>query len=109
MYVSAELLNEPPQDKTNKMACAPIWGFNRSSIDQTDKYLTVCDICFPVCFVVGRESYTDGTRRTGGMWRVCLKDPVASAQVLVTGINLRDTQVALYDKKTLLTSREGGC
>ena len=71
-------------------------------VDQNDKYLTVCEICYAVRDVVGRESYIDGAQRIGGLWRVYMKDPIARAQVLVTGISLRDMQVNMYDKNPYL-------
>ena len=48
--------------------------------------------------VVGNGSYIDGAQRIGGCWRIYMLDPIARAQVLVTGINLKDTQVTVYDK-----------
>ena len=36
-------------------------------VDQNDKYLTVCEICYAVRDVVGRESYIDGAQRIGGL------------------------------------------
>ena len=76
--------------------------FMNGDVDQNDKYLTVCEICYAIRDVVGRESYIDGAQRTGGLWRVYLKDPIARAQILVTGNSLRDTQVTLYDKNPYL-------
>ena len=79
----------------------PIFFMN-GDVDQNDKYLTVCEICYAVRDVVGRESYIDGAQRIGGLWRVYMKDPIARAQVLVTGISLRDMQVNMYDKNPYL-------
>ena len=76
--------------------------FMNGDVDQNDKYLTVCEICYAVRDVVGRESYIDGAQRIGGLWRVYMKDPIARAQVLVTGISLRDMQVNMDDKNPYL-------
>lgn len=66
------------------------------------KIITVCEICFAVRDVVGRESFVEGAQRIGGLWRVYMADVTARAQVLATGINLRDTIVTLHDKKPYL-------
>ena len=70
-------------------------------VDQSKKYLSTCEICEAVQDVVGRASYIDGAQRLGGVWRIYMLDPVARAQVLATGISLRDLQVTLYDKNPL--------
>ena len=76
--------------------------FMNGDVDQNDKYLIVCEICYAVRDVVERESYIDWAQKIGGLWRVYVKDPIARAQVLVTGISLRDIQINMYDKNPYL-------
>ena len=76
--------------------------FINGDVDQNEKYLTVCEVCYAVRDVVGSESYIDGAQRIGGAWRIYMLDSVARSQVLVTGISLRDTQVTIYDRNPYL-------
>ena len=78
--------------------------FLNGDVDQTDRYLTTLDVCYAVRDVVGNGSYIDGAQRIGGCWRIYMLDPIARAQVLVTGISLKDTQVTVYDKNPFRNS-----
>ena len=77
--------------------------FINGDVDQNEKFLTTLETCYAVRDVVGSESYIDGAQRIGGVWRIYMLDAVARAQVLATGISLRDTQVTIYDRNPFLT------
>ena len=77
--------------------------FINGDVDQNEKFLTTLDVCYAVRDVVGSESYIDGAQKIGGVWRIYMLDAVARAQVLATGISLRDTQVTIYDRNPFLT------
>lgn len=87
--------------EVTKTRLEPLFFIN-GDVDQNEKYLTVCEVCYAVKDVVGSESYIDGAQRIGGAWRIYMLDSEARAQVLVTGISLRDTQVTIYDRNPFL-------
>ena len=88
------MTDEPP------VKIEPLFLIN-GDVDQSKKYLNTVEICEAVQDIVVKGSYIDGAQRLGGVWRIYMLDPIARAQVLATGISLRDMQVTLYDKNPL--------
>ena len=79
----------------------PLFLIN-SDVDQNDKYLDTYEICTAVNEVVCNADLINGAQRIGGLWRIYFNDDTARAQVLCTGISLRDTQITLKDKNPFL-------
>ena len=88
-------------DDVNLKRVEPLFFLN-SEVDQTEKYLDTYEICKAVNAVVGNAKLINGAQRIGGLWRIYFNYTTARAQVLCTGIDLRDTQVTLKDKNPFL-------
>ena len=87
-----------------KMLVLKEWDVSSSNseVDQRDKYLDTYDICKAVNAVVGNVKLINGDQRIGGLWRIYFNGETATAQVLCTGISLRDTYITLTDKNPFL-------
>ena len=90
-------------DEVSLKKIEPLFLIN-SEVDQNDNFLDTYEICKAATAVVGNEKLINGAQRIGGLWRVYFNDELARAQVLCTGISLRDTQATLKDKKNISLS-----
>lgn len=80
----------------------PMYFLNNDIDQEGGKYLGTWEICMAVLEVVGDKNVIDAAQRIGGLWRMYLKDELARALLLSTGINLIRIQISLRDKNPFL-------